>query len=410
MATINPFALVQKQLTQAISAAQQAAKSAAQNSSSSGSSRRTSSGSSSGSGQSSSASWYTPMGANTDEEIRNKSPQSWNLIQQAKEDYTRAQAAGDAAGMARAHQTAEQIRAQFGYSGGEDGSLYVPYQMAPAYQPAVQQPMWDTSGWGAGSSSGVSQAQAEAQALYEQQLAELERAREAEQRALQAEIDRTLLALSAQIPGIERSAADANAAAYETWLRATNPFGAAAQRQSQLGLLNSGYSESSLASLGNTYQSVVGQNEQARVDSLRQIDLAREQTRLEGGIEKANQMAEFAKLIAQQRFNQGSALLDAAVQDRQLGLSQQQFAYEMGLAQRRLAYETDLARRELDYDMEQEDRRLTYEMEQEERSQLETLAELLARYGIFDGYRALGLSDEQIAAMEAYWRALQARE
>ena len=31
MATINPFALVQKQLTQAISAAQQAAKSAAQN-------------------------------------------------------------------------------------------------------------------------------------------------------------------------------------------------------------------------------------------------------------------------------------------------------------------------------------------------------------------------------------------
>ena len=244
--------------------------------------------------------------------------------------------------MARAHQTAEQIRAQFGYSGGEDGSLYVPYQTAPAYQPAVQQPMWDTSGWGAGSSSGVSQAQAEAQALYEQQLAEFERAREAEQRALQAEIDRTLLALSAQIPGIERSAADANAAAYETWLRATNPFGAAAQRQSQLGLLNSGYSESSLASLGNTYQSVVGQNEQARVDSLRQIDLAREQTRLEGGIEKANQMAEFAKLIAQQRFNQGSALLDAAVQDRQLGLSQQQFAYEMGLAQRRLAYETCL--------------------------------------------------------------------
>ena len=107
------------------------------------------------------------------------------------------------------------------------------------------------------------------------------------------------------------------------------------------------------------------------------------------------------------------------MQDRQLGLSHQQFAYEMGLArqqmaydtnlaQRRLAYETDLARRELDEEMEQEDQRLALEMEQEERRQLETLAELLARYGIFDGYRALGLSDEQIAAMEAYWRTLQA--
>lgn len=412
MATINPFALVQQQLAQAVSAAQQAAGSAAKNTSNQKSARRTSSSSQSGA----SASWYTPLGTNTDEEIRNKSPQSWQLIQQAKDDYTRAQAAGDAAGMARAHQTAEQIRAQFGYSGGEDGSLYVPYQTVPAEQPAAQLPLWDTSGWGSG---GVSQAQAEAQALYEQQIAELERAREAEQRALQAEIDRTLLALSAQIPDIERSAADANAGAYETWLRASNPFGAAAQRQSQLGLLNSGYSESSLTSLGNTYQSVVGQNERARVDSLRQIDLAREQAKLEGGIEKANRMAEFAKLIAQQRFQQGSALLDAAVQDRQLGLSQQQFAYEMGLArqqmaydtnlaQRRLAYETDLARRELDEEMEQEDQRLALEMEQEERRQLETLAELLARYGIFDGYRALGLSDEQIAAMEAYWRTLQA--
>lgn len=376
---INPFALVQQQIAQAVTAAQEAAKSAARSKqTSSSSSRQTTSSSNRTASQSQTSSWYTPMGTNTDEEIRNKDPQSWYIIQQAKDDYARAQAAGDTAGMARAHQTAEQIRAQFGYSGGEDGSLYVPQQ---TYEPVIPQaptiPAWDTSGWGASGSSGVSQAQEQAQELYEAALAELERARQAQQQALQAEIDRALLALNAQIPGIERSAADANAGAYETWLRATHPFGAAAQRQSQLGLLNSGYSESNLASLGNTYQSVVGSNEQAKLDWLRQIDLAREEAKLTGGIEKANQMAEFAKLMAQQRFDQGSALLNAAVQSGELGLSQQQ---------------------------------LMYEMEQDERSQLETLAALLARYGIFDGYRALGVSDEQIAAMEAYWRALQVKE
>ena len=337
MAAINPFALVQQQMAQAIKTEQQAAQSMAQKSAAASPPQSTV--------QQQTAA-YVPLGTNTDEEILNKSPESWGLIQQAKNDYQRAQALGDIAGMNRAHQMAEQIRGQFGYSGGRDGSLYTPI--------------------------GV---QSRAQALYSSAIDDLERAQAAQQQALQAEIDRALLALSAQIPGIERSAADANTGAYETWLRASNPFGAAAQRQAQLGLLNSGFSESSLASLGNTYQSVVGQNEQAKLDSLRQIDLAREQAKLTGGIEKANQMAEFAKLIAEQRFKHSSGILDAAAQENAQTLAQ---------------------------------RRLEYEMDKDERSQLETIAGLLARYGIFDGYRALGVTNEQIAAMEAYWRALQA--
>ena len=288
---------------------------------------------------------YTPLGSNTDEEVRNKSPESWGLIEQAKRDYQRAQAAGDAAAMHRAHQAAEQVRAQFGYSGGKDGSLYTP--------------------------TGI---QEQTQALYSAAMAELMRAQNAQQQAMPAEIDRALLALSAQVPEIERTAADANAGAFETWLRASDPFGAAAQRQARLGLLNSGYSESSLAGLGSAYQSAVGKNEQARTDWLRQLDLAREQARLEGGAEKAAQMAEFAKQMADQRFRQGSSLLEAAARENTLALSQQ---------------------------------KLEQERQQDERRQLETIAALLARYGIFDGYRALGVADEQIAAMEAYWRALQ---
>lgn len=288
---------------------------------------------------------YTPRGSNTDEEILNKSPESWNLIQKAKDEYTKAQAAGDAAGMQRAHEAAESVRAQFGYSGGKDGSEYTALGL-----------------------------QNQTQALYDAALQELRRAQQAQQQSLQSEIDRAVARLDAQIPEIERSAADANTSAFETWLRATNPFGAAAQRQAQLGLGESGYSESSLANLGSAYQSAVGSNEQARQQSLRQLQQARDEALLTGSIEKANQMAEFARELAQQRFAQGQSLIEAAAQENEQKLARQ---------------------------------KLENEMSSDERSQLETIAALLARYGIFDGYRALGVSDEHIAAMEAYWRALQ---
>lgn len=45
-------------------------------------------------------------------------------IQQYKQQYDAAKAAGDKAGMDAAHAAAEQVRAQYGYSGGADGSQY----------------------------------------------------------------------------------------------------------------------------------------------------------------------------------------------------------------------------------------------------------------------------------------------
>ena len=50
----------------------------------------------------------------------------WNEIQQFKAQYEQAKAAGDQAGMDAAHQAAEQLRYQYGYSGGVDGSNYLP--------------------------------------------------------------------------------------------------------------------------------------------------------------------------------------------------------------------------------------------------------------------------------------------
>ena len=341
MAALNPFGMLQKTILNAALAAQKA--SSAQQSTQG----RTPSGGGTSAASSPSGGGYTPLGTNTDEEIRNKSPESWAVIQQAKADYDRAKAQGDAAGMQQAHQVAEDVRSMFGYSGGKDGSEY--------FATSVQN---------------------QSQALYNDAIAALNRAAAAQQAATQAAVDRYVASLNAQIPGINQNAADANAGAYRNYLRATNPFGAGAQQQAVLGLQNSGFSESSLADLGNVYQSVVGQNERARQDYLNQLDLAKQEAAFTGDVEKAGQLAEYAKLIAGQRFDQGASLLENAIAENNLAFQREQWEYEMG---------------------------------QEERSQLEYLAALLAQYGIFDRYRALGLSSEQVAAMEAYWRAMRAQ-
>lgn len=54
------------------------------------------------------------------------SDEDWNAIQSYKQQYEQAKAAGDTAGMEAAHAAAEKLRGQYGYSGGADGSAYLP--------------------------------------------------------------------------------------------------------------------------------------------------------------------------------------------------------------------------------------------------------------------------------------------
>lgn len=65
---------------------------------------------------------YQAKGTYLDDEIKKKSQTDWLAIQQAKNLYLQAQAAGDTAGMEAAHASAEAVRSKYGYSGGEDGS------------------------------------------------------------------------------------------------------------------------------------------------------------------------------------------------------------------------------------------------------------------------------------------------
>lgn len=71
----------------------------------------------------------------------------WNAIQSYKQQYEQAKAAGDTAGMDAAHAAAEKLRAQYGYSGGADGSAYLPTM---AYTGAYSRDEEDGGGYGSG--------------------------------------------------------------------------------------------------------------------------------------------------------------------------------------------------------------------------------------------------------------------
>lgn len=84
---------------------------------------------------------YTPIGTYNDAGMRAMGNGTIDPITQYKLQYEAAKARGDQSGMDQAHNLAEQYRAQFGYSGGLDGSenIGVP---ATAVQAIQQTPQW----------------------------------------------------------------------------------------------------------------------------------------------------------------------------------------------------------------------------------------------------------------------------
>ena len=93
------------------------------------------------------------------------SDEDWNAIQSYKQQYEQAKAAGDTAGMEAAHAAAEKLRGQYGYSGGADGSAYLPTM---AYTGVYSLDDDDGGGYGSGgygSSGYLSRYQARIDAL-----------------------------------------------------------------------------------------------------------------------------------------------------------------------------------------------------------------------------------------------------
>ena len=75
-------------------------------------------------GNTSNSGGYSPLGTYNDNSLASEDQAK---IQASKNQYAKAYAAGDTAGMNAAHTGAESVRSQYGYSGG-DGSQWIPFQ------------------------------------------------------------------------------------------------------------------------------------------------------------------------------------------------------------------------------------------------------------------------------------------
>lgn len=105
---------------------------------------------------------------------------------------------------------------------------------------------------------------------------------EAQTAASQARTDQKIRGLSSRADEIAKEKEKADRLSYNAYIQAINPYGARAQTTARLGLSNSGFSETSLTSLGNTYQMALAGNEEARANAMRDLTILIDQARTEG--------------------------------------------------------------------------------------------------------------------------------
>ena len=295
-------------------------------------------------------------------------------LEAAGQSYNQAQAAGDQAGMDAAHRQAESIRNQYGYSGGRDGSQYIPsgtpsrefsYESAPEYVSRYQSQIDDLTQEILNREP--FQYNYQEDPVYQQYAQSYTRAG---QRAMQD----VLAQVSARTGGLASSyASTASQQTYDNYMQAL------ADKVPELYQL--AYS---------MYQDE-GNQLRANLEML---------TALESG-----DYGRYQDLLAQynsdRNFSYGQ--YRDLVGDDRYGL---EWRYGVGrdqIADQR--YEDETA-----YNREQDAwNRQQYEDETEYNRALER-AQTLAQAGDFSGYRALGYSDSEIASLQnAYNRALAAQ-
>ena len=207
-----------------------------------------------------------------------------------------------------------------------------------------------------------------AQQIYEQAMSQYQAAQTAQQQAIDASIQKSVNALQNRIPELEKQTAQANAGAYNAYLKASNPFGVNAQKEAYLGINDTGYSETNRARLGTTYQGAVNTNDAQKISLIEDINKQIADAQLSGDISKANALAGYAEKMAGLQINQGNALLENSLAQYQNKLETERYGEQQALNK----------------------------------------AETLAAYGDFSGYKALGYSDEQISNMKSAYDAQMA--
>ncbi len=103
---------------------------------------------------------------------------------------------------------------------------------------------------------------------------------------------------------------DANRSAYNAYIAASNPYGAAGEQLAKLGLANSGYAESSKLKLASAYQQALSENERQKNDYLNELEAAYIDAKYQGDIEKANALADYHNLVYNHGIDTAEAIMN----------------------------------------------------------------------------------------------------
>lgn len=295
---------------------------------------------------------YQKMGTFDDSYIRQNNAGAYEQIQAAKSAWQAAKNAGDQAGMNAAHQAAEQIRAAYGYSGGPDGSQYIPNDYAPVraqYQDAGN-------------------LAAQAYRLAAQQGA---------------------ARLAAQRPQIQQDYDSLARQAYINYMKEKRDL---PETMNRLGLQGQGMAETTAAAQSTAYQQNLMAGERARQNALLGLDSQIQDVYLTGELKGVQAQADALLAMANgyPDYLLARQTLDTDSRLKQLQLENQgeNQAFQNLLAQQKLqqTQSQNLFSRQL------------------------AAAKLLADYGDFSGYRALGFNEDQIQQMGRAWLLRQQQQ
>lgn len=254
-------------------------------------------------GGSSSGGAYTPLGSHNDQTIKDTSVEDSAQMAAIKKRYAEAQARGDTAAMKSAHADAEALRAQYGYSGGSDGSDYIGKGYVSGNVLGKQMSNQLNSGFDA----------------YKKYM---EDAAAQQQAALKAKVDSAVASLNGQKYDVKKQTEANNAAAEKAYMQSIKPGGSNAETLAANGLLTSGLTESSQISAGNAYQNALNSNATTQTETLAKIEQAITQAQLTGDIEAANALANLYKEIAAKGYENTQNIVAANQWGQQFGLSQ----------------------------------------------------------------------------------------
>lgn len=229
-------------------------------------------------------------------------PEQQAGISAAQQDWKKAKANGDSAGMTEAHNRAEAIRNSAGYSGGTDGAGLT---SAVNFGNIAQDDRLSNI------ETDKQTAINDSNAFYNDQInqttgiygglkEDLKQLGEDEKKLIQDQTDFTIEQIEQKKDQAAKDYEKEQRAAYTDWQKESNRFGVNAETLAANGLAASGYSESSQVAMYNGYQSRVAVARESYNTLVMNYDNAIKDAQIQGSVALAE--------LARDTFNQGLEL------------------------------------------------------------------------------------------------------